>query len=100
MSARFFVPLKEQYRTGIKRHSSIKEVNTGIYTIMYKFKNPIIEIANLLFSVELSESETKLLTKSFKNNKKFRESLKLNKDDISSVVYAVKIVSKHRQEEE
>lgn len=45
-------------------------------------KDLVVYFANLLYSIETDEKDRKLLTKSFKGNKQFREQMKLEKKDI------------------
>ena len=40
-------------------------------------------MANLLYKIDTEESDRKLLAKSFKKNKDFLKSMKMDKDDIS-----------------
>lgn len=45
-------------------------------------KDLVVYFANLLYNIETDEKDRKLLTKSFKGNKQFREQMKIEKKDI------------------
>ena len=47
-----------------------------------KNKDLIVYMANLLYKIDTEESDRKLLSKSFRNNKEFRKNMKLEKKDI------------------
>lgn len=49
-----------------------------------KHKNLMISMCNLLYKIELDETDVKLLNKSFENNKKFLESANINQKEFSS----------------
>lgn len=49
----------------------------------------IVYLANLLYKIELNESERKLLVKSFKNNKEFLDKNQINKDDINLALFNI-----------
>lgn len=49
-----------------------------------KHKNLMISMCNLLYKIELDETDVKLLNKSFENNKKFLESANITKKEFSS----------------
>lgn len=53
------------------------------YSYISKNKDLIIYMANLLYKIDTEESDRKLLAKSFKKNKDFLKSMKIDKDDIS-----------------
>lgn len=49
-----------------------------------KYKGAIIAIANLLYKIELDKSDTKLLYKSFRNNKNLLKSMNISKKEFDS----------------
>ena len=49
-----------------------------------KYKGVIISLANLLYKIELDKSDTKLLYKSFRNNKKLLKSMNTSKKEFDS----------------
>lgn len=49
-----------------------------------KHKNLMISMCNLLYKIELDETDVKLLNKSFENNKKFLESANINKKEFAN----------------
>lgn len=52
-------------------------------------KDLVVYFANLLYSIETDEKDRKLLTKSFKGNKQFREQMKLEKKDIDFELFNI-----------
>lgn len=55
----------------------------GLGHFLYPNRNLIIYMANLLYKIDTEESDRKLLAKSFKGNKDFINSMKIDKNDIS-----------------
>ena len=51
--------------------------------LSYKYhKELVVYMANLLYKIDVNESDRKLISKSFKGNKEFRKNMKLEKDDL------------------
>lgn len=51
--------------------------------LSYKYhKELVVYMANLLYKIDVNESDRKLISKLFKGNKEFRKNMKLEKDDL------------------
>lgn len=51
--------------------------------LSYKYhKELVVYMANFLYKIDVNESDRKLISKSFRNNKKFRKNMKLKKEDL------------------
>lgn len=58
-------------------------VGGPILDLSYKYhKELFVYMANLLYKIDVNESDRKLISKSFKGNKEFRKNMKLEKDDL------------------
>lgn len=56
-------------------------LNSTLSAYCKKYKDLLISLSNLFYKIELDEKDLKLLTKSFKNNKKFLLAMKVAKKD-------------------
>ncbi len=54
-----------------------------------KNKDLIVYMANLLYKIDTEESDRKLLSKSFRRNKEFREKMKLEKSDLDLELFNI-----------
>ena len=54
-----------------------------------KHADLIVYFANLMYKIETTEEDRKLLAKSFRGNKKFRNSMELQKNDIDSELFNI-----------
>lgn len=60
--------------------------NSAPPTCCRKHRDLLISLSNLFYKIELDEKDLKLLTKSFKNNKKFLSAVQMDKKDFDSEI--------------
>lgn len=72
--------------------------NSTISAYCKKYKDLLVSLSNLFYKIELDEKDLKLLTKSFKKNKKFLSAVQMDKKDFDiEIMHTVNACLKYKE---
>lgn len=82
--------LQPKYKEeNLKNFMSYSPYGRCCYTYTNQKKDLVIYMANLLFEIDTTESDRKLLAESFKKNKDFIENMKIKKNDMNLELFNI-----------